>query len=109
MKEKDLLKDKEAIKLAVSFKKMASECKVSIPEMVAECKRIIDLVQKNQTDSILLAPMVKKLIEENEPDPVSRTKMLSFIDSLNIKGSPKAFSALTLAFFFVSNGVLTED
>lgn len=109
MKASDLLKDQEAVKLALAFKKIAKEYKTSIPEMVAEGERITELIQQNQADTISLAPMVQKLINEYEPDAERRVQMLSLIDSLNIKGAPKAFSALTLAFFFANNGVLTED
>lgn len=109
MKATDLLNNKEAMKLALAFDKMAKEYKTTVPEMIAEGKRISEMIQKNRTDAIGLAPMVKKLIKEHEPDTEKREKMISLIDSLNMKGTPKAFSALTLAFFFANDGVLTEE
>jgi len=109
MTEKDLLNNKEAMKLALAFEKMAKEYKTTIPEMIAEGKRITEMIQKNHTDTIGVAPMVKKLVNKHEPDAEKREKMISLIDSLNMKGTPKVFSALTLAFFFTNDGVLTEE
>lgn len=109
MRTEDLLKDKEAIKLALSFKKIAGEFKTSIPSMVEEGKRIADNIHKNRVETASLLPKLKNLVNEHEKDPEKREQLLNLIDSLNIKGTSKAFLALSMAFFFANNGILTED
>lgn len=109
MRTEDLLNDKEAIKLALSFKKIASEFKTSIPNMIEEGKRIADLIQKNGVEATALLPKLKKMVNEYESDSEKREQLLNLIDSLNIKGTPKAFLALSIAFFFANDGILTED
>lgn len=109
MTEKDLLNNKEAMKLALAFDKIAKEYKTTIQKVVAEGKRVTELIQKNRIDTISTLSMIENLINEHEPDSEKRKKMLSLLDNLNIKGDSKTFPAFLMALFFASNGVLTED
>ena len=52
MTEKDLLNNKEAMKLALAFDKIAKEYKTTIQKVVAEGKRATELIQKNRIDTI---------------------------------------------------------
>ena len=108
MTEKDLLNNKEAMKLALAFDKMAKEYKTTIQKVVAEGKRVTELIQNNRMETISTLSMIENLINEHEPDSEKREKMLSLLDNLNIKGDSKTFPALVMALFFASNGVLTE-
>lgn len=65
MKTSDLLKDQEAIKLALAFKKIAKEYKTSIPEMVSESKRITELIQDNRINAIALVLEIPINLPEN--------------------------------------------
>ena len=44
MTEKDLLNNKEAMKLALAFDKIAKEYKTTIQKVVAEGKRVTELI-----------------------------------------------------------------
>ena len=108
MTEKDLLNNKEAMKLALAFDKMAKEYKTTIQKVVAEGKRVTELIQNNRMETISTLSMIENLINEHEPDSEKRNKMLLLLDNLNIKGDSETFPALVMALFFASNGVLTE-
>ena len=97
MTEKDLLNNKEAMKLALAFDKIAKEYKTTIQKVVAEGKRVTELIQKNRIDTISTLSMIENLINEHEPDSEKRKKRLSLLDNLNIKGDSKTFPALLMA------------
>lgn len=107
MTEKDLLNNREAMKLALAFDKMAKEYKTTIQKVVAEGKRVT-INQNNRMEAVSTLSMIENLINEHEPDSEKRKKMLSLLDNLNIKGDSKTFPTLVMALFFASNGVLTE-
>ena len=87
---------------------MAKEYKTTIQKVVAEGKRVTELIQNNRMETISTLSMIENLINEHEPDSEKRKKMLSLLDNLNIKGDSETFPAPCHGFIFASNGVLTE-
>lgn len=98
MTEKDLLNNREAMKLALAFDKMAKEYKTTIQKVVAEGKRVTELIQNNRMEAVSTLSMIENLINEHEPDS-ENVKMLSLLDNLNIKGDSKTFPTLVMALF----------
>lgn len=108
MTTNDLLKDKDAVKLAVAFKKAAKEYNVSIADLTTEGHRIISQIDKNKCSLITGTHRIKRLITENAPED-EKDELCTLIESLCISGTPKTFMALAMAFFFAENGVLSEN
>lgn len=108
MTTNDLLKDKDAVKLAVAFKKAAKEYKVSVAELTTEGHRIISLIDKNRCSQMIGADRIKRLIMEHATEG-ERNELCALMESLCINGTPKIFMALAMAFFFAENGVLSEN